>query len=269
MEDAKYTNIDKKVLSPTVDIVDNSAGVVGGTHYFTYASKKAEKLATAVYMITDFLSDTEPMKEKIRALGLAVLSDIQSMDHLLLSERKNMACRALGDIENIVSFLEISASTELISFMNVDVLKNEFASLGETLRRQIFSLNEKAVFSSDFFALQEPKHNPFPHKEGGENSEFNIAPASLSGEVDSRLAIVNTNLTIHQKIRQKKKDEMSSRRELILRFVREKKEVTIGDVAAHLPAVGEKTIQRELIALQQSGLIDRRGDRRWSRYLIR
>ena len=43
---------------------------------YGFIMRKAEKLTTALYLVTDILSDKEPMKWRARETGVDVLSDV-------------------------------------------------------------------------------------------------------------------------------------------------------------------------------------------------
>ncbi len=58
----------------------------------------------------------------------------------------------------------------------------------------------------------------------------------------------------------------TDRMSLILKLVREKKSLSIKEIAAVVKGCSEKTIQRELGALIERGLIKKVGERRWSLY---
>jgi uncharacterized protein YceH (UPF0502 family) len=57
-----------------------------------------------------------------------------------------------------------------------------------------------------------------------------------------------------------------SRRERISSVLSEKKDTTIKDIVSSFPDISEKTLQRELNDMVESGLLRRLGERRWSRY---
>ncbi len=59
---------------------------------------------------------------------------------------------------------------------------------------------------------------------------------------------------------------LAKRTSLILEFVRKHKNVSIKDISKVIKGFSEKTIQRELTLLIQLGLIEKRGERRWSVY---
>jgi DNA-binding transcriptional ArsR family regulator len=52
----------------------------------------------------------------------------------------------------------------------------------------------------------------------------------------------------------------------ILEVVRKRGSASIKDIASDVPELGEKTIQRELAALIEEGLVRKEGERRWSVY---
>jgi DNA-binding transcriptional ArsR family regulator len=59
-----------------------------------------------------------------------------------------------------------------------------------------------------------------------------------------------------------------NRRAQILSILQEKDEVTVKDIAAVITDCSEKTLQRELVALTQQGVLKKYGERRWSRYTL-
>jgi len=59
----------------------------------------------------------------------------------------------------------------------------------------------------------------------------------------------------------------SERMSLILNFIQKSKRASIKDIAAVVKGCSEKTIQRELGALIEQGLVRKEGERRWSVYL--
>lgn len=61
---------------------------------------------------------------------------------------------------------------------------------------------------------------------------------------------------------------LNSRQDRILAYMREQREAPISQICALFgEAVSEKTIQRDLNELVSSGLIQRRGDNRWTMYI--
>lgn len=59
------------------------------------------------------------------------------------------------------------------------------------------------------------------------------------------------------------------RREQILALFVKGVDVSIKDIATRIRGCSEKTIQRELNALLYDNIIERIGEKRWSRYVLR
>jgi hypothetical protein len=260
-------------------------------HEISYAflCKKAEKLATALYLITGFLSDSEPLKWNIRESGLAVLTDVTSFGNTVVSETSQRVKKIMSDIEKVVSLLEISATAGFMSEMNLAILKEEYLSLVQALgSRKKGGLEEGFVFGREFFSTRgTPRHLPNPEEKSEELSKGqvkdtgvqSVRSSSLSSEgrtevgcaspVVSGKPISDNNSSMWKTILETKKTvEKTSRREMIIALIKDKKEISIKDITNHFPDCGEKTIQRELAALVATNALKKTGDRRWSKYSL-
>jgi len=266
---------------------------------YSFLCKKTEKLATALYLITGFLSDNEPIKWSVREAGLSVLSDVTSLGNNVVTDMSQSVKKIMSDIEKTVSLLEISATAGFISEMNLAILKEEYLSLVQTLgSRKKGGLQESFVFARDFFAVR-----GIPRKETQENYKGQIKDTPSSDRVSdplrnvsstvrpvagrgsptpsetfrpsvipnshSGLRDIENNLGI--KTESKKTSEKISRRDTIIQLIKEKGaggELSIKDITSHFTDCGEKTIQRELVALVASNVLKKTGDRRWSKYSL-
>ena len=91
--------------------------------------KKTHKLATALYFVTSFFSDQEPLKWRLRSLSTELVSEG--------IKDKNMAIKEIG------SLLNMAKSVGLVSETNYGILANEFSKVEFTL--------------PEFLSLPEPK----------------------------------------------------------------------------------------------------------------
>lgn len=96
---------------------------------FAYMMRKAEKLTTALYLVSDIMSDKEPMKWIMRETGVEILSDVTVSSTGATSARITDLRHVMKKIEKIISFLDIAQSTRMISEMNASVLKKEYIGL--------------------------------------------------------------------------------------------------------------------------------------------
>lgn len=240
--------------------------------------KKAEKLSTAVYLITGFLSDNEPIKWKIREGSLKVLSDINLVGWSVVSEREQHIKSINSEVGRIVSLLEIAVVAGFVSRMNFAILKEEYHSLIEAIRQQKISTSEGSyIFAPEFFSIsdimppirtQEKTELKTDGKKGQTERQSVAAQNELTKDNQENLPRSPEDFS---KNILPKKLEKSSRRETILRLIKDKgdgAEVSIKDVVGHFSDCGEKTIQRELTALVEEGVLKKTGERRWSRYSL-
>jgi DNA-binding transcriptional ArsR family regulator len=198
-------------------------------------AKKTEKLVTAIFMVSDLMDKTEPLRNQLRSSSLKLLSDSNT-----------------SLISQIMSLISISTSIGLISDMNGGILIKELTGMKDSIpTMESISFNSEAlrsggpVFSRTFSQGHNlPKQN-----------------SNVLNKIKSPLA-------------QPKKDvreisaPKSNRRESILSLIKDKKEVTIKDISSQISDCSEKTIQRELIALLKDKIIEKAGEKRWSRYFL-
>jgi len=241
----------------------------------SFVQKKSEKLATAVYMITGFLSDNEPLKWTLRKMSLSIMSDISSITQQTSDSSSAAGIKNIvSDIEKISSFIGIARIAGFVSEMNAAILHDEYLSLAASAAEEQGSSSQKDfVFSHTFFT------------DGAPAKKETFAQNSMSREValkDKNSFVLNKDLSRPQtsaaEVRPQerkilsdgspKKLEKNSRRETVIALVKEKGEVSIKDIVSHFTEYGEKTIQRELLALVADGVLKKEGDRRWSKYSI-
>lgn len=307
------TERDRQILDSKRHIMDKNSQTENGidtlygndqneSQYFSYVSKKTEKLSSAVYVLTDFLSDSEPIKQRLRVAVITLLTDVHSLKHLALSDRKRVAKEAVDTMGSILSLFEVAASVHLISRMNTGVLAQEYTALAEVLRDRLFAPQEGLRLSHDYFksSLDDvPQGSSMREQElagdredisqrhyGKDIKDTKIAqlndPAhhqnGYEPHGESRYGIkdnykIKEPVSVRQELEdtksKNKSEERFSRRTQILNFVKDNKQVMIKDICGKLRDVGEKTVQRELGALISAGLIKKTGERRWSRYSLR
>ncbi len=210
---------------------------------FLIISKKTEKLASAVYLITGLFSDSEPMKWTLRKKVSELLSFILTFKSIRQSEVPSFILNVESKIGEIVSLMEVGVLGGLVSKMNFSILDKEFAVLLSLIS------NSK-------------------HKTDSSNS---LIPATF-------FEVVNQSPVIYNYQKNTIKDtgslkdigvfKSNNRQGIILGLLKKKKELSIKDIAEIIKDVSEKTIQRELVSLIEAGVITKTGERRWSKYSL-
>jgi hypothetical protein len=139
---------------------NNSEGNSHTSKGMSFVFRKAEKLTTALYMVTDIMPEREPMKWKMRETAVELLSGVTTSMSATLGEKMSSLTDVLKKIDRLVSFLEIAQSAHMLSVMNASVLKKEYTVLKSSVEYEwtkIFD-RDKGILHKDFFHIaDEPK----------------------------------------------------------------------------------------------------------------
>lgn len=238
LKDSKKDSI-KTAQNSLISVGD--LGNVSINKHHSFLTKKIERLTSALYVITGFLPATEPVRNRLRECALDLIKQASHPSGLTEGgvEAFRAGCSEIGVL------LQMARSANLISGMNADLLAREYDSLAAFVRDFSDSIREKG-------GPEEMKGHI-----GQISEEPNMSFKSLSTQINNRK---DTNKT---KPNKKGKD---SRRKMILDLINKKDKISINEAVSVIPGVSEKTVQRELMALVQDGLVIKEGERRWSTY---
>lgn len=193
--------------------------------------KKPEKLASAVYLITGFFNDQEPLKWKLRILASEFITLTVS-----LKERQIAILEVRDTVLKITGLFSVAKNVGLISIGNYNIMQEELMKYVGTL--------DYSTDISDFLNIESPKQEI---KKLGESLVIKDKPLKEFGAVSVK---------------------KNSRQNIIITILKRKKEVMIKDVSPLISGCSEKTIQRELLAMVQAGILKKVGEKRWSRYSL-
>ncbi len=235
-----------------------------------FVYKKAEKIASAFYLVSNFLSDNEPIKWQFRSIGLSITSQVLSLNIESLSRSEGVSKMTL-DILKMLSFLEVAFVAGFVSEMNFIILKNELENFLETLNFKLDTRHDKSAypitFNKDFFAVPQdifiPETKTSNFSKGHDKGQQIIkdktfsGPAERSGVHTGRHKGHKNNATLG-----------NEREAIIINLLKSKNNLTIKDFSLVIKGCSEKTIQRELLRLVHGGVLNKVGERRWSRYSL-
>ncbi len=252
------------------------AGIVfGRDSHFAFIYKKTEKLVTAVYMVSDFIKDNEPLKWKIRESALSLLELNLDFGAVSFAEREDLIREYRTLVLEVVSLSSIAHHSGLISEMNFNILSREFNNLVSALEKGASSASGAGgtlVLDPGFFTVDEqPSRAPLDPK--GHVSRTAPSPAPLA---PAPVQIQKSEYLPLKDMREKaprpteaKADSKESRQATILKLLSKKGGLSVKDFAEAIKGVSEKTIQRELLAMVASGVLKKEGERRWSTYSLK
>ncbi len=258
-------------------------------NYFKLLNERVEKLISALYMVTDCLPAGDPIKDKLRALGVEVLSDTRSVA-LRLPTETILSMVDLGHkISNINSLLSVVKNIGFISEMNYSILSTEFSNLKNYLDQERRLYGEGNAYRNTFENEHALKFDFNSILGAGELPSSFQSPESTAPQVSGVIKDIHKGHQEHigQSVRYNPKEVFKKlnignkniskaldnglkveRRNMILKLIKEKKQVSIKDIVGTISGCSEKTIQRELLSMVLKGELKREGEKRWSRYSI-
>lgn len=249
-----------------------SLSLVTTSVHFSYVYKKTEKLVTAIYMITNFIKDNEPLKWKFRDNALKLLSLNRAFTNVSLSERKGLINEYQGIALEVVSLSGVASLSGLISTMNADVLSREFTALVSVLEKEDNKKANDETVSLEPGFFQVAQSAPQPVNENVLYESRPIAPAPVVVEAVSPVVtahIAKPEIKAESKEKAvKSADSKDSRQAIIIKILSKKGGLNIKDFLDSIKGVSAKTIQRELLSMVASGVLKKEGERRWSTYSL-
>ncbi len=266
---------ENKQTETAIERSHNALSVFGQGSYFAFLYKKTEKLIAAIYMITDFVKDNEPLKWRIRGFALELLSLNTSFATVSLSERRELLKKYQALSLEIVSLSGIAHVSGLISEMNYNVLEQEFEKLVAIINKdENKKANEETVIlNPNFFertsvSIQE---NSFKSDKDSRIETSNVLYTSSnavskghSQKIIQRVPAIDTPSSL-RKVEYLPKND---RKTIITKLLSKKSGLNIKDFSQTIRGCSEKTIQRELLAMVASGVLKKEGERRWSTYSL-
>jgi hypothetical protein len=288
---------------------DKSQASIGALRYFSndtnfvFILKKTERLASALYLITGFFDNEEPLKWKLRKLSGRLLSSSLELKDARSRDKEISIIDLEGTVLEIGSLLLIAKNSGLISEMNYEIISKEFNVFADTLATQSDLLNTEGntSFGNSYFEVNLPQIKPKsiqrneqakPH-DVRDNSRDMAITYTPTLDVLDRMA--NTQRDDQSAEKGQKIDESvlangsknkapkepkalkefgavavkkNSRQSIIISLLRRKKEIMIKDVSPLIHGCSEKTIQRELLSMVDKGILKKIGEKRWSRYSL-
>ncbi|MEX0919433.1 MAG: hypothetical protein WDZ64_01630 [Parcubacteria group bacterium] len=257
---------------------------------------KPEKIASAIYLITSFFNDLEPLKWRLRSLSSEFVSLGIFVKDNIFSDRQSLSLEARSIVLEIMTLISVAKTAGLISDDNHRILREELLKYLEALGLPT-GITEKdghAILSSRFFDGSHNLGEPKSPEHSSETPTYESKPDNYIKDriverpqephrkellprfpsTDKRQAPTyghrdetdkkSNNLKSFGAVSVKK----NSRQSIIINILKRKKEIMIKDVSPLVNGCSEKTIQRELLAMVQAGILKKVGEKRWSRYSL-
>jgi hypothetical protein len=124
-----------------------------------FVFRKSEKLTTALYMVTDILTEREPMKWKMRETAVDLLSGVTVSMSTQGGEKLAALSDVLKKLDRMISFLEIAEASSVLSKMNAGVLRKEYVVLKTSIEYEWGKIFDSAdsLLDANFFHIPEER----------------------------------------------------------------------------------------------------------------
>ncbi len=232
--------------------------------------RKIEKISQAIYLASNHLKDSEPLKWELRREGISFIENARIIsEYDIRAVPKDVSIEIFSSCaKDLISMLYLSSNSGLISTANINIIVSEIENILSSIKKDIIENNIKAgyVLSQDFFATD---HSTTDINHKGHNtkniSNHNIFEKKNNSIIDNKANNKNTNNLDNKNIIKDKKNDRQSK---IVSILKDQSNLTIKDFVKVIADCSEKTIQRELLLLVEKGIIKKEGERRWSRYSL-
>ena len=235
-----------------------------------FLQKKSERISAAIYLITNFFNIDEPLKWTMREDALALIKDMNALGRASLADKETRIRAAASHIGEIHSLIELARTAGFISPMNADIVVSELEVLLTRLEeRESHELSVNSLpFDRSFFEARIPEtRQSFSHSPVMSHNPTNLKPQENKGiqaaDTKGHSKGHTKSNVLYQHLPAK-----SDRQESILKALCKDEYMNIKDLLKYVKGCSEKTLQRELTALLQKGIVKRTGERRWSMYSL-
>lgn len=198
-----------------------------------YVFLKAQKLASALYIITGFLNDLDPLKWNLRDRALYLLSHMNPGGFT----------EAVSLIDQLLTLIDVGLISGAVSEMNFSLLRKEYNSLRDLL------VGDDRV--RRLTVLPAAPYLP----------QAKTAASLVSSQAERLLNRGQNKAETGRRVD-------PERGAKILGFLKKQGPSSIRDIGRAVPHLGAKTVQRELVRLVQAGVLKKEGEKRWSQYSV-
>lgn len=244
-----------------------------------YIYKKVERLAKAIHLVSPAFRNSPALRDRMDRVAVGMV------DAAILppSSARDALSRELLALSSVLS---IARTGGLLSPMNAELIARE----AQQLLQEIASYEEPRLFLDDAPSLAELSKD-LVREAGSDRSLADSArligeprvsaitaptqrPQGRATEV-TRMSNKGQNVDMSTKghIKDKAADrvpneKVTDRREAIRSVLERNGPSYIKDISTVIRDVSEKTIQRELQAMVEEGILSRSGERRWTTYAL-
>ena len=230
--------------------------------------RRAERISAGLYLLTSHLQESEPLRAFVRSEALKLLNGILTLKDEMRAVGSLRVNDVQASIRILISSMRLLAVAGHISPQNTEVITEALDELGN-----LITLSRKSELSESLKLTREE----LLATSGGWRERLQV-PKGHSVSIGRPLSEKNVTDVLNKSTMNTRISEMPDRYsgvshspdrgEAILAVMRSGGAFGIRDIASSLPEYSEKMVQRELANLVHMGIVERSGNKRWSRYTL-
>jgi len=258
------------------------------------AYKKAEKLITATYLVTNHINKNESLRTRVRDMASELLSDTMELRNNFTMHGDGALGEVTMRVRLILSSLDTLQASGFISMTNLQVLKNAYTDFVQNISAMAQgSVSDSVVLTSDYFSTQsstspqqtKQKQTPrfnlnvekghrgtvrrvgvVPLRKGVRRGEVVPLRKEVGGSApaNARVPLSSRRNNFQTKPPAKNND----RAQTIIDFIAKRGSASTGDIAQLITDCSSKTLQRDLTKLVAAGTLKKEGEKRWTKYSL-
>lgn len=240
----------------------------------TAFKEKSLKMAAALHLVTELFSETEPIRSALREQAIALV--------LVAADRRIMESSESIDgaqyvLDTTLSLIEVLNKSRLLSDMNTTILITELgqlttllgsiaipsAKLSELVLHDLFASSDGASMTEPITPAAPTHKTIFSASSVVPEAQSKTTPSPRTPTAPAATTASKTQPAVIKKTQPVA--EKTNRRDQILACIANQGS-SIKDIAHAVKGCSEKTIQRELNAMIEQGMVVREGEKRWSIY---
>lgn len=223
---------------------------------YNYITDRTQKITSALYRVTDLLSDKEPLKWTLRDKAIGLHDNLVSIKNT--KDKDYLLDDSLKKILQIIKSLELVAFGVCVSNLNFEILKREYSLLRDFIegKKTDMANDPKILLEIPVFNNKKKQETSIPHSQKeitGNNNQSSIIEA-------------NKTSLFYESAKQQEIDPQS-RKGRVIEMLKGGQAKSVNEIAVNFSGeVSEKSIQRDLLDLVRMGKISAMGDKRWRKY---
>ena len=257
------------------------------------------QLTNKLYKITLLFPKKEPLRYKIREIADEILENFVIWEVFHSSnptksksvDKQELIFALEKNLEILNTYLEITKWQNWVSYFDILEIEEEYDKIKGKIQEEADSFETQKALTliekeeAKGLLIEKINKQIEVEREKNENFQnFDIKTAKKRFDLDKPRAFLHQKAQgkPHSYLEEKKSDfseerfdeiekqnALNSRKEKILKILREKEKVQVGEISAVFPEVSKRTIRRDFVQLLKQGLIERIGEKNDTFYQLK